>query len=231
MPSVTALRATSHGRVAVYVDGELACAVSEATVARWRLHRGRDLDAADLQRLVAEAAGEHVLADAYRLLGHRARSTAELRRRLLAGGHASEAVDVALTRLGGEGLLDDAAFARSYVADKRRLSGWGAERIRHGLAQAGVSPADAAAALEAVSCGDADDAELRRALEVLRRRASGGPRPDEAARRRAYQLLLRRGFASGLAYAAVRAWSGGEGWPDADEGAAHDTPSPGDTHA
>src|SRR5665811_2377593 len=78
------------------------------------------------------------MADAYRLLGHRARSRHELRGRLLQKGHEGEAVAGALERLAGDGLLDDAKFARSYVADKRGLSGWGSQRIRRGLAELGV---------------------------------------------------------------------------------------------
>ena len=207
MPVVTALRATRRGRVAVYVDGEYLCAVGEAALARWRLHKGRDLGEADLQVLAAEATADLARADAYRLLGHRARSTAELRRRLLAGEHPAEAVEAALRALAGEGLLDDAAFARSYVADKRRLAGWGEERIRRGLAEAGVPDEHVRAALDAAAEAEDEGAELARAREVLRRRVPGAAPRDDGARRRAYQLLVRRGFASGVAYAAVRSWS------------------------
>jgi regulatory protein len=209
VPVVTALRATRRGRVAVHVDGEFFCAVSDAAVARWRLHKGRELSAEDLEHLRDDASVELVLADAYRLLGHRARSEQELRRRLLAKDHVPEAVDIAVQRLAGDDLLDDAEFARSYVADKRRLAGWGMERIRRGLAEAGVSPAFAEQALGAADAADSGDGdgEMQRALEVLRRRGGAHERPDEAARRRAYQTLLRRGFGHSVAYAAVKAWS------------------------
>lgn len=206
MPVVTALRATRRGRVAVHVDGEYLCAVSEAAVARWHLRKGLELDEAGLRSLVADASVELALADAHRLLGLRARGTAELRRRLAAKEHAADAVEAAVQKLLEQGLLDDAAFARSYVADKRRLAGWGTERIRRGLTEYGVARECIAAALGDAESGDADDGEVRRALEVLRRRASRTVPPDDAARRRAYQLLLRRGFASEVAYAAVRAW-------------------------
>lgn len=209
MPVVTALRATRRGRVAVHVDGEFLCAVSDAAVARWRLYKGRELDGYAVAQLLVDASAELVLADAYRLLGHRSRSEHELSRRLLAKGHAPDAVQAAVERLKQDGLLDDAAFARSFVADKRRLSGWGTQRIRRGLAEAGVSQGHAEAALAELvdaEAGDPEGAELERALLVLRKRA-GSARPDEAAKRRAYQALLRRGFISGVAYAAVRAWS------------------------
>jgi len=193
----------------VHVDGEFVCAVSDAVVARWRLHKGRELEQHDLDRLRGEASQELVLADAYRLLGHRSRSREELRRRLLARQHAPEAVDAALAVLSADGFVDDAEFARSYVADKRGLTGWGAERIRRGLAALGVesSIVDEALGLADAASAEPEDAELVRALAVLARRGVPQP-PLDAARRRAYQALLRRGFASAVAYAAVRRWSG-----------------------
>ena len=205
MAVVTALRATRSGGVALHVDGSYVCTVGEPLIARWRLFKGRELDDEELAQIIEQASAARVLADAYRLLGHRARSRHELHERLLAREHSEQAVAGALDALQRDGLLDDAAFARSYVADKRRLSGWGAERIRRGLAGLGVDGADVEAALG----GPAEEgasAELDRALAVLRKQ--GPPRaPLEAARRRAYQALLRRGFAPDLAYAAIKRWS------------------------
>ena len=207
MPVVTALQPARRGHVAVHVDGGFVCSVSDACVARWHLYRGRELDDEALAELRGQASAERVSADAYRLLGHRARSREELRRRLLQKGHDDEAVAGALERLAGDGLLDDAAFARGYVADKRGLSGWGSVRIRRGLAELGVDGAVIDAQLGAAAVAEGDDAELERALTALNRR--GAPRaPLDAARRRAYQALVRRGFSTAVAYAAIRLWSG-----------------------
>jgi regulatory protein len=204
---VTALRATRRGGVALHVDAEYVCVVSEALVARWRLFKGRELDEADVAEIRAASSAERVMADAYRLLGHRARGREELRRRLLDKDHDEHAVEDAVERLSADGLLDDAAFARSFVADKRRLSGWGDERIRRGLRELGVASTDADDALAAPA--DGGEGELERALSFLRRR--GAPEePLDAARRRAFQALRRRGFPSSVAYAAVRRWTEGE---------------------
>lgn len=201
MPVVTALRATRRGGVALHVDDEYLCVVSESLVARWHLFKGRELSDDDILEIRMASSSERVMGDAYRLLGHRARSTEELRRRLLAKEHDETAVQDALERLASDGFLDDAAFARSFVADKRRLGGWGEERIRRGLRDLGVAAADADAAL----ADEGDEDELDRALAVLRRR--GTPEePLEAARRRALQVLQRRGFSTATAYAAVRVW-------------------------
>lgn len=206
MPVVTALRATRSGGVALHLDGEYAFTVSESLVARWRLFKDRELDDDAVDALRAAASSERVMADAYRLLGHRARSRRELQARLLEKGHDDAVVRGALDRLADDGLLDDAAFARSYVADKRGLSGWGTERIRRGLAALGVADDIAAAEIGAAS-PDHAPAELDRALDQLRRR--GEPvAPFDVARRRAYHALLRRGFSGSVAYTAVQRWSG-----------------------
>ncbi len=216
MPVVTALRATRRGHVAVHVDGSFVCSVSDSFVARWRLYQGRELDADALAQLRGQGSAERVMADAYRLLGHRARSRHELRRRLLQKGHDDEAVAEALERLAADGLLDDAEFARCYVADKRGLSGWGSQRIRRGLTELGVDHDVIDAALGAAAAAESEDAELERALEALRRR--GAPQaPLDAARRRAYQSLVRRGFSTAIAYAAIRRWSGDQPSVSGDE--------------
>jgi regulatory protein len=201
VPAVTALRATRRGGVALHVDDEYVCVVSESLVARWRLFKGRELTDDDVVQIRAASSAERVIGDAYRLLGHRARSREELRRRLLAKDHDEAAVQDALERIAAEGFLDDAAFARSFAADKRRLGGWGEERIRRGLRELGVAAADVDEALGGGEEGD----ELDRALALLRRR--GMPdEPLDTARRRAFQALQRRGFSTATAYAAVRIW-------------------------
>jgi regulatory protein len=210
VPVVTALRATRRGGVALHVDEEYVCVVSESLVARWHLFKGRELSADDVAEVRAASSAERVMGDAYRLLGHRARSRDELRKRLLAKEHDEAAVDDALQRLAADGFLDDAAFARSYVADKRRLDGWGVERIRRGLRELGV---DAGTVDDVLAESGADVAtELDRALALLRRR--GAPeQPLEAARRRAFQALQRRGYSAATAYAALRIWVEESGTP------------------
>jgi SOS response regulatory protein OraA/RecX len=197
---VTALRAGRRGRIAVYVDDTYLCSVSEALLARRRLYKGLDLDESGLETLRQEASTERVLADAHRLLAQRQRSREELRRRLLQKEHTEQAVAATLERLAGDGLLDDLAFAEAFVADKRRLGGWGSERIRRGLRGLGVDAETAERAL----AGSADD-DLERALDLLRRRGAPQP-PLEAARRRAYAALQRRGFSGSVCYTAVQRW-------------------------
>ena len=210
MPVLTALKPTrQRGRFAAHVDGAFAFAVSEAFVARNGLHEGRIYSDADYEALKNKARSEAALTHAYRLLAHRMRSAAEIRRRLSQKGHTAEVTDAVIVRLTDEGLIDDQGFARAFVADKVRLSGWGRERIARDLSRAGLS--DDMVEVAVAHLEDAD--ELERAMAALGRH--GPPRPPlDKARKRAYDFLSRRGFASPIAYRAVSRWLAGE--PPAD---------------
>src|SRR5690606_35758700 len=97
-----------------------------------------------------------------RLLAVRARSRAELTRRLAAKGYTAEVADAALDRLAEVGLVDDAAFAEQWVTARHTYSGKGRQALAQELRRKGVAPEDSAAALSAVS----DDDEHARATEL-----------------------------------------------------------------
>jgi regulatory protein len=202
MPTVTALRATKRGRIALHVDDAYECVVSESLIARFHLFAGRELEDDELALLREAVMRERVSADAYRLLAHRARSRKELAQRLAAKGHASAAIEAVVERLTAEGLLNDIAFAKAFVADKRRLGGWGSVRIARELAKLGV-PKD----VVTVSLDEADGPDdATRARDLLERR---GPAvaPLDAAKRRGYDYLVRRGFSHETAYRTVQDWA------------------------
>ncbi len=207
MPTVSALRPTRReGRVSVHLDGNFAFAVGTAFVARHGLFVGLELTDGQCAALRVAAGADRVLADAYRLLAHRARSRAELAARLRAKGYDDQVIDATLEQLRDEGLIDDEAFVAAFIADKRRLSGWGEGRIAGELARLGVETSLVQAALP--QSDDSRDDELARARAALERRGPARP-PLEPARKRAYEFLVRRGYATHVAYRAVREWSAG----------------------
>ena len=201
---VNALRATKRGRIALHIDGEFVCTVGVSLVARHHLFAGKEIDDEQFARLRQEALGDKVRADAYRLLGQRVRSRHELGGRLRDKGYEAPLVDQILDRLADDGLLDDDAFARAFVADKRRLGGWGDERIIRELGRFGVA---AELIKDALGAPDAED-QLQRAADALRKR--GAPSGDrDADMRRALGFLQRRGFSTPTSYSAVRTWIDG----------------------
>jgi len=137
---------------------------------------------------------------AYRYLGHRARTVTEVRRHLEAQRVEPATIDVAVGALLDQGYLDDARYAVQFADDRRRLDGWGAERIARRLAAAGVDREHVDAALAGQDAGG----ELAAALQVLRRRFRTAPETDRD-RDRALGMLARKGYELDVAYDAVRA--------------------------
>jgi regulatory protein len=137
---------------------------------------------------------------AYRYLGQRDRTVAEMRRYLEGKRVDPATIDDAVAELTEQGYLDDARYARRFAEDRRRLDAWGAERIERRLVALGVDPSLAAAA----GTDDEGHDELAAAVALLRRRLWTAPRTDRE-RERALGLLVRRGYELELAYDAVRA--------------------------
>jgi regulatory protein len=144
---------------------------------------------------------QHALDLAYRYLGHRDRTVAEVRERLSAERVEPDVVDEAVEELRHLGYLDDARYAQRFVEDRRSIDAWGAERIERRLLAVGVDAALVAAALGEHGAGE----ELEAALAVLRRRFAQPPAHDRE-RDRALGLLVRKGYELELAYDAVRAF-------------------------
>lgn len=143
---------------------------------------------------------QHALDVAYRFLGHRDRTVAEMRRHLEAKRIEPDTIESAVEELLRLNYLDDARFAQRFVEDRRLLDSWGADRIERKLLSAGVAPELIA---DALSDRGRDD-ELGAALAVLRRRYPVPPASDRD-RDKALSMLVRKGYELDLAYDAVRA--------------------------
>lgn len=143
---------------------------------------------------------QHALDLAYRYLGHRDRTVAEMRRHLASKRVEPATIDEVVAELGRAGYLDDERYARRFAEDRRTLDAWGRDRIERRLLSVGVEPELIALALQDRSAGD----ELEAAIGVLRRRFRVPPASDRD-RDRALGMLVRKGYELDLAYDAVRA--------------------------
>jgi regulatory protein len=150
----------------------------------------------------------HALDLAYRWLGHRDRTVAEMRRHLERRGVERAIADAAVAELERARYLDDGAYARRFAEDRRRLDGWGSERIARRLRALGVAEEHVAAALGTWGA----DGELAAAVQVLCERVRAVPR-DDRGRERALGMLARRGYDLELAYEAVRRFERDRGAP------------------
>jgi len=132
------------------------------------------------------------------LLTRREHSRRELERKLAARGVEADEARATVEKLADAGWQDDARFGESLVRG-RAGSGYGPRHIR---AELGTHGLDAEAVEAAMASFEGDWTELARDL-VCRRFGEAGP-VDLAQRRRAADLLARRGFDGDSIRAATR---------------------------
>jgi regulatory protein len=113
-------------------------------------------------------------------------------------------------------LVDDEAYAESYVASRRRSRGLARGALRRELYQKGVTGEAAEHALETIS----EDSERAAAIELVEKKLRGRPAPpsgddpesraerDKTVRRLA-GMLARKGYAPGMALGVVKDVLGG----------------------
>lgn len=193
-PTITALAPDARlpGAVRIEVDGEPFATVAAAVVAAEGLAPGRPLDQAVRERLGAAADVEGAFRTALRALERRSFARVDLARRLQRKGHPREAVAAALDRAEAMGLLDDAAYALSYV-ETRAARGRGPTRLTRDLLAMGVERRLIERALAAHAADGAPGAAVPLAL-ATRRAAQLGDIPRVVKRRRLLAFLARRGF-------------------------------------
>jgi regulatory protein len=155
---------------------------------------------------------DDALARCYRHLGEREHSTAELRNKLERRRLAGDVIDAAIASVTQQGYLDDSRYARLFAEDRRNIDGWGVDRIRARLQAAGIERE----LIDSVLAGHDAASELVAAGALLRRRCRGGLR-DDRERQRAFAILIRAGYASGVAYDVIRS-VGGEAWGEGSPG-------------
>ena len=133
---------------------------------------------------------------ALRRLAAAPRSCAQIRESLTERGVPPVITEHVIERFTEVGLLDDQAFARSWVLSRSQSRGLARSALRRELLAKGVDTDLIDVALAQVD----DEAELRRAMDVASRRAShlrGESRGTAVRRLSAY--LMRRGYSPAVA--------------------------------
>lgn len=158
------------------------------------------VDAAEEERLAP------IKAKAVRLINHRARSTAELRQRLLDAEFEPEGVEEVIDRCTASGMLDDAQFAQEWVRQREKNQKKSVAVLRRELQRKGIAQALIEDALAQV-----DEQSQEQILEelVTKKAASLKTRPADRkeydkALRRVVGVAARRGFPQGVALTYAR---------------------------
>ncbi|WP_223398903.1 regulatory protein RecX [Nocardioides rotundus] len=130
-----------------------------------------------------------------------ARSRHELETKLRSKGVPDGLAAALLDRFEEVGLVDDEAFARSWIGSRQPGKGLGRRALAQELRRKGIDDEVAREALDEVD----PDAEEAAARALVRKKLRGLQRVDHAtATRRLVGMLARKGHAPGLAWRVVR---------------------------
>ncbi len=195
MSLITAIAPTPRhaGRFDIMVDGVAMATLSLDVIERLELRVGRDIAGLE-EGIAAEGAQLKVSDRALNMLAFRARSSAELARTLVRKGEDKSMVDRAIARLQEQGLLDDAAFARSFTRARVVGAQQSRRRVQQELARRGVARAVVDDAIATVfEQEEVDQADV--VVQAARRKLRTMIKLDPAVRRRRlYGFLARRGY-------------------------------------
>jgi regulatory protein len=186
--------ARKEGRFDVLVEGRSFALVSLDIVERLDLGVGVELSPAKERALLEEAEALATYDRALNLLAVQARSSRDLKRRLVQKGEPAAYVERAIERLTAVGLLDDAQFARQLARSKAVGQGASKRRVQQEMFKRGVARDVADEAItevfeeEQVDESESAEAAARKKLRTL----TGAD--DETRRRRLYGFLARRGY-------------------------------------
>jgi len=184
--TITAIRqqVKRKDRYSVYVDGKYAFSLSEGALIESRLASGQEIDQPQLDALKQAAGLDKAYGNALRYVAMRPRSEWELREYFRRKQIDGEAAAPIIERLKGLDLLNDASFARSWVANRRLLKATSKRRLIAELKQKHISESVIREVLEE---DETDEREQLRAL-VAKKRARY---PDA---QKLMQYLARQGF-------------------------------------
>jgi regulatory protein len=196
MAVITGIVASTRkeGRFVLQVDGAVGATVSLDILDRLKLRVGTEVDEALAARIAEEGGALAAYDRALNMLAFQARSSRDLRRKLVQKGEVEAHAQAAVERLVAAGLLDDAEYARQVARSKVAGQGASKRRLQQELFKRGVERGVADAAIgEVLSDEGVDEGEIverfaRKKLKSLA--ALDAP----TRRRRLYAYLARRGY-------------------------------------
>lgn len=193
-------------QVLLHLDRGEPIEIMLETLERARLGVGDPLPPDRRHHLLNDDADIRVRHAALNLISYRARTRAELKRRLRQKGFRPARIDPCLDRLEEKGFLDDGAVAEAFVRDRLRHRPRGRAALTSELRAKGVEGGLAERSIERVfDETDVDDVGLarevarkwvaRQSAATLQALVGEGPSPErDRARRRLTGYLSRRGF-------------------------------------
>jgi regulatory protein len=190
MSRITALKTNkrTEKQVNIFLDGKFAISVAPEVAVENGLHIGQELSDDQIKGLAEDVSLARCLNTAYRFLGYRPRSEAEMKDRLHRRGFVDSQIEIVINKLKEQKLLDDTAFAQFWKENREMLRPRSQRLTRMELKRKGVADE----IIKEVTDDANDMASAYQAALKKAQRLSG--EKHEVFRRRLGDYLKRRGF-------------------------------------
>ncbi|MFN3385408.1 MAG: regulatory protein RecX [Candidatus Thermochlorobacter sp.] len=191
--TITAMAAQAYRpeRIKLFIDGEYRFSLSLKLVASLGLKVGQSLSAEETAALQTAAALDDAQEAMYAMLARRAHSRKELTQKLRRKGFADDIIAQALQKAEAQGLIDDQAFAETFVRRRRRQTELGTRKLQAELYQKGISHHIVQRTLSGM---EKDEEALCYAAAEKKWKALQKEPDAQKRRRKLFDFLLRRGF-------------------------------------
>lgn len=154
-------------RYSVYADGKYLFSFGESELLNARLYIGQEITEAELHELKDRAVLDKAYDRTLHLIGRRRRSEWEIRQYLKGKEYADDHIEKTINKLSESGYVDDLAFARAWVENRRLLKATSRRRLSQELRAKRVADGIIQSVLEADETSDAD--VLKQLVEKKRR--------------------------------------------------------------
>jgi len=191
-------------RISIFLDGEFAFGLHKDVLLESGIARGDRLSEERIEAILALEQKRRAKEKALRLLSVRSRSRKELADRLKQAKFSPEAIEYTLGEMERLGFLNDGDFAQAWGRNRTATRPVGAFMLRQELRRKGVAEEDIEKGLQA-AFRESSEAEVAREL-AIRRKQTLAALPEEKARKRLQDFLLRRGFGWDLVSELMEEW-------------------------
>lgn len=195
MPTITKIttqKKRKH-RYNIFIDTKYAFSVDEDVLVKYKLAKGLTLEASTIIELLEAESLQQSYVTAIHYLSYRQRSKVEIERHLLKKEIDPDHVEIVMSRLDKENLLDDLEFAKSFVRERIRQKKKGPKMIIQELMEKGVSKDNINEAIKIMTFADQYDIAF-----LFAQKRADRPKKEsvEKQKQQIRSSLMQRGFDS-----------------------------------
>ena len=136
---ITELKFNKKGTFDIFVDDQYICDIDDETVYKMSIKKGDEVSEEFLSEIKHLSQVQGAKRAGARLLTASMKSRYDFEMKLVQKGYSRDAVRQAADFFEEKGFLNDAAYAKAYVADARSLKKQGVAKIRMSLKSKGIS--------------------------------------------------------------------------------------------